>query len=190
MQALEENRDAVSWFLQKIQELYRIEHECDAAGMDPGQRRLRRLSRSKPLMEQMRKWMETEGVRFSPNSLTGKAVTYAYNRWDNMMHVLDDGRLLLDNNLAENEIRPITLGRKNWLFCGDHETAGNMCVVTSLLATCRNHDVNPRAYLNDVIARMPYMEKAPEEELAELLPHRWILSHPEAVISDIRSQAK
>lgn len=190
MQALEENRDAASWFLQKIQELYRIEHECDAAGMDPGQRRLRRLSRSKPLMEQMRKWMETEGVRFSPNSLTGKAVTYAYNRWDNMMHVLDDGRLLLDNNLAENEIRPITLGRKNWLFCGNHEAAGNMCVVTSLLATCRNHDVNPRAYLNDVIARMPYMEKAPEEELAELLPHRWILSHPEAVISDIRSQAK
>ena len=98
MQALEENRDAASWFLQKIQELYRIEHECDAAG--------------------------------------------------------------------------------------------NMCVVTSLLATCRNHDVNPRAYLNDVIARMPYMEKAPEEELAELLPHRWILSHPEAVISNIRSQAK
>ena len=64
-----------------------------------------------------------------------------------------------------------------------------MCVVTSLLATCRNHHVNPRIYLNDIIARMPYMEKASEKELVEILPHRWILSHPKAVISDIRKQA-
>lgn len=82
---------------------------------------------------------------------------------------------LLDN-LAKNEIRPITLGRKNYLFCGNHEAVGNMCVITSLLATCRNHNVNPRIYHNDIIARMPYMEKASEEELAELLPYKWILS--------------
>ena len=60
------------------------------------------------------------------------------------MRVLEDGRLLLDNNLAENEIRPITLGRKNYLFCGNHESAENICVIQSLLATCRNHDINPR----------------------------------------------
>ena len=60
------------------------------------------------------------------------------------MRVLDDGRLLLDNNLAENEIRPITLGRKNYLFCGNHEAGENMCVIQSLLDTCRNHDINPR----------------------------------------------
>ena len=100
------------------------------------------------------------------------------------MHILEDGRLLLDNNLAENEIRPLTLGRKNYLFCGNHDAAGSMCVVTSLLATCRNHNVNPRIYLNDIIARMLYMEMASEKELVEILPHRWILSHPEAVKSD------
>ena len=60
-----------------------------------------------------------------------------------------------------------------------------MCVITSLLATCRNHNVNPRTYLNDIIARMPYMEKASEEELIDILPHRWILSNPEAVVNDI-----
>lgn len=189
-QALEENRKPASWFLRKIQELYHIEHECDRIGMTPEQRRDERQSRSKPLMEEMRTWMETEGLRYSQSTLIGKAVGYAYTRWENMTHVLEDGRLLLDNNLAENEIRPITLGRKNYLFCGNHEAAGNMCVVTSLLATCRNHNVNPRIYLNDIIGRMPYMEKASEKELAGLLPHQWILSHPEAVISDIRDLAK
>ena len=90
-----------------------------------------------------------------------------------MMRYLDDGRLKIDNNLAENEIRPITLGRKNYLFCGNHAAAENMCVITSLLSTCRNHDVNPREYLNSVIAKMPYMVNATHEQIVELLPHRW-----------------
>ena len=188
-QALEENRKPASWFLRKIQGLYMIEHECDRDGMTYEQRRLERESRSKPLMEEMRTWMETEGLRYSQRTLIGKAVSYAYTRWGNMMHILDDGRLLLDNNLAENEIRPITLGRKNYLFCGNHEAAENMCVITSLLATCRNHNVNPRTYLNDIIARMPYMEKASEEELIDILPHRWIFSNPEAVVNNIRNMA-
>ena len=108
-------------------------------------------------------------------------VGYAYVRWTNMMRILDDGRLLLDNNLAENEIRSITICRKNYLFCGNHDAAKNMCVIISLLATCRNHNVNPRLYLSDVIEKMPYKEKATNEELLELLPRRWIKSHPEAV---------
>ena len=189
-QALDENRNAASWFLHRLQKIYHIDHECDKANMTNEQRTLERQARFKPIMEEMRKWMETEGVRYSQSSLMGKAITYAYTRWDNMMHILEDGKLLLDNNLAENEIRPITLCRKNFLFCGNHEAAVNMCVIMSLLATCRNHNVNPRVYLNDIIARMPYMEKASEEELVEILPHRWILSHPEAVIADIRNQAK
>ena len=94
-----------------------------------------------------------------------------------------DGRLLLDNNLAENEIRPVTLGRKNYLFCGNHEAAQNMAVVCSLLATCKNHDVNPRLYLNDVISQMPYHTKASYEELLQLLPHKWKLTHPEPVMT-------
>ena len=68
-------------------------------------------------MEQMRKWMETEGVRFSQNSLTGKAVTYAYNRWDNMMHVLDDGRLLLDNSRTYTETRAATVTTAALAIC-------------------------------------------------------------------------
>ena len=134
-------------------------------------------------MEAMKLWMETEGVKYSERSQIGKAITYAYTRWDNMMRYLDDERLLLDNNLAENEIRPVTLGRKNYLFCGNHEAAGNMAVVCSLLATCRNHDINPRDYLNDIISQMPYHTKASREELIKLLPHQWKLKHPESVMT-------
>ena len=189
--ALGEDRKAASWFLGRIRELYHIEHECDRAGMDFDARKAERQAKSRSLMEEMWKWLETEGLRFSQSSLTGKAVTYAYTRWEAMMRVLDDGRLLLDNNLAENEIRPITLGRKNYLFCGNHEAAENMCVIQSLLATCRNHDINPRLYLNSVIPSMPYFEKASEDELRALLPHKWKELHPEAIMTTpVRQLAK
>ena len=182
-QALDENRPMAEHGLKEIQHLYKIEHMCDDAGLSPDERKAKRQELARPIMEAMKLWMETEGVKYSESSLIGKAITYAYTRWGNMMRYLDDGRLLLDNNLAENEIRPVTLGRKNYLFCGNHEAAQNMAVVCSLLATCRNHDVNPRDYLNDVISQMPYHTKASYEELLQLLPHKWKLTHPESVMT-------
>ena len=140
-------------------------------------------------MEAMKVWMETEGIKYSTGSQIGKAITYAYTRWDNMMECLEDGRLLWDNNLAENVIRPITLGRKNSLFCGNHEAAANMSVISSLLATCKAHDVNPRDYLNDVIAQMPYYKKAAREQLLNLLPHKWKLKHPECVLTKQKNES-
>ena len=189
-QALDENKAAAQHALTEIQHLYKIEHMCDKAKLSPEERKAKRNELARPIMEAMKLWMETEGIKYSESSQMGKAITYAYTRWGNMMHYLDDGRLLLDNNLAENEIRPITLGRKNYLFCGNHEAAGNMCIVTSLLATCRNHDVNPRLYLNDIIARMPYMKKATHEELVELLPHRWKQQHQDAIMTKLRKEVK
>ena len=182
-QALDENRPMAEHGLKEIQHLYRIEHMCDDAQVSFDERKAKRQELSKPIMEALKLWMETEGVKYSESSLIGKAITYAYTRWGNMMRYLDDGRLLLDNNLAENEIRPVTLGRKNYLFCGNHEAAQNMTVVCSLLATCGNHDVNPRNYLNDIISQMPYHTKASYEELLQLLPHKWKLTHPESVMT-------
>ena len=181
--ALDENRPMAEHGLKEIQHLYKIEHMCDDTQMSFDERKAKRQELSRPIMEAMKLWMETEGLKYSESSLIGKAITYAYTRWDNMMRYLEDGRLLLDNNLAENEIRPITLGRKNYLFCGNHEAAQKMAVVCSLLATCRNHDVNPRDYLNDVISQMPYHTKASYEELLQLLPHKWKLTHPESVMT-------
>lgn len=136
-----------------------------------------RWLKARPVMEELQGWLEQMGVKYGSSTLLGKAAGYAYVRWNNMMRYLEDGRIRIDNNLAENEIRPITLGRKNYLFCGNHEAAENMCVIISLLSTCRNHDVNPREYLNDIIARMPYMQKATHQELVELLPHNWKRQH-------------
>ena len=127
-QALDENRPMAEHALKEIQHLYKIEHMCDDADMTPEERKAKRYELSRPIMEAMKLWMETEGLKYSESSQIGKAITYAYTRWGNMMRYLDDGRLLLDNNLAENEIRPVTLGRKNYLFCGNHEAAGNMAV--------------------------------------------------------------
>lgn len=174
-QALDENRQQAEYALTEIQHLYQIEHECDKTGLTPEERKAKRQELANPIMESMRLWLEQTAVKYSPQSLIAKAAAYAYARWNNMMHYLDDGRLKLDNNLAENEIRPITLGRKNYLFCGNHEAAENMCVITSLLATCRNHGVNPREYLNSVIALMPYMQKSSMENLVQILPHKWKL---------------
>lgn len=93
--------------------------------------------------------------------------------------------------LPRTRSAPITLGRKNYMFCGNHESAGNMCVIHSLLATCRNHDINPRLYLNSVIASMPYFGKATETDLIQLLTHKWKEYHPEAIMeTPVRQLAK
>ena len=181
--ALSENKKEAEYGLTQIQYMYRIEHCCDKAGLSFDGRKAKRRELTRPIMEAMKTWMETEGIKYSPQSLIGKAVSYAYTRWDNMMRCLEDGRLLLDNNLAENAIRPITLGRKNYLFCGNHEAAVNMSVICSLLATCKAHDVNPRDYLKDIIAQMPYHKKSADEELLNLLPHKWKLQHPESLLT-------
>ena len=189
-QALDENREMAQHALTQIQHIYKIERQCDEAGLSYDERRQTRQELSRPIMEEaMKVWMETEGIKYSPSSLTGKAITYAYTKWDNIMRCLDDGRLYWDNNLAENVQRPITLSRKNFLFCGNHEAAVNMSVICSLLATCKAHDVNPRVYLNDVIAQMPYHKKATQEELLNLLPHKWKLKHPECVLTKQKEES-
>ena len=182
-QALDENREMAQHALTQIQHIYKIERQCDEAGLSYDERRQKRQELARPIMEAMKVWMETEGIKYSPGSLTGKAITYAYTKWDNIIRCLDDGRLYWDNNLAENVQRPITLSRKNFLFCGNHEAAVNMSVICSMLATCKAHEVNPRVYLNDVIAQMPYHKKATQEELLNLLPHKWKLKHPECVLT-------
>lgn len=185
--AAKENRKAADHAMAEIQKLYRIERECDEAGIGYDERRAAyRREHSRPILDSMKRWMEEECIGFSPKTLIGQAVTYAYTRWDAMYACLEDGRLRLDNNLSENEVRPMTLGRKNWMFCGNHEAVRNMCVVASLLATCRNHNVNPRDYLNDIISAMPYMGGASHEDLVALLPHRWKLAHPASVMADFR----
>lgn len=178
--ALDENRAGAEKMLANIQSLYKLERLCDEKELSADERMEKRQEMAKPIMDAMKTWMEVDGMKYSPSSLIGKAVTYAYTRWDNMMRYLEDGRLRIDNNLAENAIRPVTLGRKNYLFCGNHEAADNMAVICSLLATCKAQDVNPRDYLISALSDMPYHKNATHEQLVELLPHKWKERHTQS----------
>lgn len=91
--------------LIQIQHIYWIEHYCDKASLSYDERKAKRRELAGPVMDAIKVWMETEGIKYSPNSQAGKAITYAYTRWGNMIRCLEDGRLLWDNNLAENVIR-------------------------------------------------------------------------------------
>ena len=84
-----------------------------------------------------------------------------------------DGRYKIDNNLVENTIRPLALGRKNYMFCGNHDAAENAAIMYSLLGCCAASDVNPREWLTDVLTRIPYYNNDYSLDLADLLPHKW-----------------
>ena len=127
-----------------------------------------------PILLSLETWMEKTYKTVLPKSLMGQAIAYSYSLWPRMKHYLKDGRLMIDNNGAENAIRPIALSRKNFLFCGNHQAAENTAIICSLLASCKESKVNPREWLTDIIAKMPYYQKpSANKNLSELLPHRW-----------------
>ena len=158
--------------LEHKEHIYRIEHCCDKAGLSYDERKTKRRELAGPVMNAMKVWMETEGIKYSPNSQIGKAITYAYTRWDNMMGCLEDGRLLWDNNLAENVIRPITLGRKNYLFCGNDDAAVLAAIIYSLISSCKAVNVDPREWMIDVLRKLPIYKES-KKNICELLPKYW-----------------
>lgn len=103
-------------------------------------------------------------------SATAKAIDYSLNRWAALTRYLGDGRLPADNNWIENRIRPIALGRSNWLFAGSLRAGQRAAAIMSLIGSAKMNDIDPYAYLSDVLARLP---THPASHIAELLPHRW-----------------
>ena len=172
--AKEENGSLSKYALGQIQKLYRIEQIADQDGISDQARMLRRQEQAIPILDELEKWMETTYPKVLPKSRMGQAIAYAYQLWPRMKNYLKDGKLKIDNNLAENAIRPIALSRKNFLFCGNHEAAENTAVICSLLASCKASNINPREWMIDVIAQLPYYINDKEKDLRELLPNRWI----------------
>lgn len=172
--ALDENHSLAEHALKEIQELYRIERMADKEELSCLQRAELRQRLATPILESLEKWMEQTYPQVLPKSRTGQAIAYAYPLWPRMKPYLRDGRIRIDNNLAENAIRPLTISRKNFLFCGNHEAAENTAIICSLLATCKAQEVNPREWLNDVITQLPsYLEKGAGKDVKELLPNVW-----------------
>lgn len=118
----------------------------------------------------MREWLTKQRSLVPSGSATAKAIDYSLGRWAALTRYLDDGRLPADNNWVENQIRPIALGRSNWLFVGSLRAGHRAAAVMSLVHSARLNGQNPHAYLKDVLERLPAQ---PAARIGELLPHHW-----------------
>lgn len=159
-----------TYALSEIQKLYMIERFAKNQELGPAGRKTLRLEHALPILNDFSKWMVQQLQSTLPKSPMGKALEYAIPRWDNLMAYLYDGHLEIDNNLVENAIRPLALGRKNYLFAGSHDAATRAAMFYSFFGTCKRHDINPYEWLKDVLERIPE-HKA--NKLDELLPQNW-----------------
>ena len=151
-----------------IQELYQIERE--AKELDASRRREHRQEKSKPILDKMKEWLDTEQLRVLPKSPIGEAVQYALNNWTALTRYLDDGDLAIDNNLAENALRGIAVGRKNWLFAGSDRGGRAAAILYSFISSAKRHELDPFIYLRDLFLRLP---THPNKEIHLLFPDHW-----------------
>lgn len=145
--ALDNDKARASKALGLIQQLYAVERQAKENELSPEQIKALRLNESLPVINELGKWIFNEEKKTLPKSQIGKAMRYAMERWDKLSAYLQDGSLLIDNNLVENAIRPIALGRKNYLFAGSHDAATRAGMLYSFLAICKKHEVNPMQWL-------------------------------------------
>ena len=129
-----------------------------------------RQARSRPILEEMKSWMEEQQPLFPPKGPMGKAIAYALNNWQALTRFLEDVNIPVDNNASERALRVIALGRKNFLFFGHEQAGENIAGLYTLVASCEAVGVNPLEYLADVLLRI---QTHPADRIDELLPHRW-----------------
>jgi len=152
--------------LERIKALYAV--EAGIRGCSPEKRHAERQARSRPLIAALEPWLRARLETLSQKSKLAEAIRYALGRWEGLTRFLDDGRIEIDSNVVERAIRPLALGRKNHLFAGSDGGAEHWAVLASLIETCKLNDVDPEAYLADVITRI--VAGHPMSRLDELLP--------------------
>ena len=176
-EALKEDKSGASYALEQIGLLYGVETMADDQGLDYQQRAELRSRLAYPILCAFEKWIVNYFPKSIPQGRMYKALTYTYALFQRLSRYHLDGRYQIDNNLVENAIRPLALGRKNYLFCGNHDAAENAAIMYSLLGCCKACNVNPGQWLTDVLTRIPAYNNDYSRDLAELLPHNWIKNH-------------
>jgi len=176
-EALKNDPQRAKFALEQIQLLYRLERKAEDDHMTKEQIEELRKTKSYPLLRAFEKWLEANMMQVLPKSLIRKAIAYTYDIYPRLVRYVIDGRYKIDNNDVENGVRPLALGRKNYLFCGNHEAAKRTAIIYSLLGTCKINNVNPTEWLTDVFNRIPDCKM---NDLQLLLPGRWVKS-PEGV---------
>ena len=168
--ALSTDRQRAEYVLEQMQQLYAIERGCKEKELSFDERKAVRQKEAVPILQHLGQWMKEEQGKVLPKSPIGKAFNYCFKRWEKLCRYTDDGILSIDNNPVENSIRPVALGRKNYLFCGSAEAARRTAIVYSLLGCCKLHGVDPYGWLKDALIRLPMH---PINQVKDLLPHNW-----------------
>jgi transposase len=154
--------------VRRIDELFMIEREIN--GQSAEERARIRRERSAPLLASFEAWMQEKYPMLSRHDDVAGAMNYMLKRWDGFARFIDDGRICLTNNAAERALRGIALGRKSWLFCGSDRGGDRAAAMYSLIVTAKMNDIDPQAWLADVLARLP---SHPAQRVDELLPWNW-----------------
>ena len=170
--ALNENNRLATEALCFIRKIYKVESDANKAGLNADELKEQRLKISYPTIRLFETWMKETYLKVLPNSKMGDAIEYTYSLLPRLSRYVNDGRINIDNNLIENAIRPLALGRKNYLFCGNDASAYRAAIVYSLISTCKAVDVDPRTWMEDVLRKIPYCQRD-QRALAELLPFNW-----------------
>jgi len=181
VEALESDRRAAV-AIDLIAQLYLVEREASERGLDADQRLALRREKSTPILAALGDWVEKTAPAATPKSPLGKGLTYLVNQWQALQRFLTDGRLELDNNACERALRTLAIGRKNWLFAGSDEGAERAAIIYTVFGTCRLHDIDPWAYLQDVLTKLA--DGWLQSRLAVLLPPNWAAARRVAADSD------
>ena len=172
-EAVKEDKSGAEYALEQIGLLYKVESMADDQNLDYAERAEIRQRLAYPVQRAFEKWV----VNYLPKTIKGgrmyKALSYTYNLFHRLSRYHLDGRYRIDNNPVENALRPLALGRKNFMFCGNHDAAENAAIMYSLFGCCKASDVNPRQWLTDVLTRIPEYNNNYDLDLADLLPHNW-----------------
>ena len=155
--------------LDRIGALYAI--EAEVRGQPPDVRHRARQDRTRPLVDALRTMLDAALRRLSPKSDMAKAIAYGTKRWSALCRFLDDGRLEIDNNIAERALRGIAVGRRNWLFAGSRAGGERAAAIYTVIQTCKANGVDPQAYIADVIAKIA--DDWPASRWDELMPWNW-----------------
>ncbi len=161
-----------SWFIRQIQLLYRIEKKLRKENTTPKLRQVIRSSQSRPILSRIKKALMLCKGRptILPERTLGKAIAYTLSEWPYLEVYLEAGQIEIDNNLAENTIRPTALGKKNWMFIGGAHTGQRSAIIYTVIESCRRRGICPHEYLTDVLTRLP---SATTSDIERLTPAGW-----------------
>ena len=165
--ALDNDRPRAEYLLSEIQKLYAVERTAREQAFSHEQRNALRQENSLPVLKEIHQWLKNHIIEVTPKSSIGQAIAYTLTRWEKLMIYTTDGKLEIDNNLVENSIRPIAIGRKNYLFAGSHASAQKAAMIYSLIGTCKLKGIDPFTFLKNIFEVLP---DSKANKLHELLP--------------------